>query len=107
MYGIKNTYDAPRSENAKQKMADFAATVKVKSFKPDNSKALEMQKQVATEDKEEANIIEEDAANTKDDEDFTMIDTVLLKKKSSITADMLETYFAGAVYKKSVPVMQV
>ena len=54
-------------------------------FKPDDSKAQEIQKQVDTKDKDEANVIEEDPL----DEEIEMEAPILLKKKSSITPDML------------------
>lgn len=90
-------------------MAEFAQTVEVKPFVPDNSKAEEMKKQLETEDKEEANVDEEDQQELDDEELEKMIDTtpMLLKKKSSIGADTLETFFANAVHKDSVPLLKV
>lgn len=42
-----------------------------------------------------------------DEQEFKMIDTMVLKKKSSIGADTLETFFANAVHKDSVPLLKV
>ena len=108
MYGVKIPYENPRGDEAKFKMAEFAETVEVKPFVPDNSKAEEMKKQIETEDKEEANVDEEDQ-DLDDEELEKMIDTapMLLKKKSSIGADTLETFFANSVHKDAVPLLKV
>ena len=51
MYCIENPYDAPRSEEAKLKMAKHASTLEVKAFKPNEAKAKEIASQVDKEQK--------------------------------------------------------
>ena len=51
-------------------------------------------------------MIEEDPAEN-DGEETLMIDTVLLKKKSSVAPEMLENIFADTVHSKNVPLFKV
>lgn len=100
MYGVKIPYESPRSEQAKKEMAKVAASCKVKAFVPDASKAEEIKKQQETEDTEEVTKLIEEGG---EEEEIEIMEPVLLKKKSSISADMLETVFQKTVKDDKVP----
>ena len=93
MYGIKIPFKNPRSEAAKKEMARIASRVKVEDFTPDDTKAEEIKKQQETEETEEITELNEEANESAEE----LMEPVLLKKKSSISAEMLESVFAKTV----------
>ena len=105
MYGIKIPFEAPRSEAAKKEMARIASEVKVKDFVPDDTKAEEIKKQQETEETEEITKLNNEG--DENEEELPMMEPVLLKKKSSISPDMLEAVFAKTVQDDKVPLFSV
>ena len=77
-------------------MAALASEVKVKDFVPDDSKAEEIKKQQETEETEEVTKLNNEP-NDENEEEIPILEPVLLKKKSSISPDMLEAVFAKTV----------
>ena len=103
MYGIKIPFESPRSEAAKKEMARIASQVRVGDFTPDDTKAEEIKKQQETEETEEITELNDEANESAEE----LMEPVLLKKKSSISAEMLESVFAKTVQDAHVPLFSV
>lgn len=110
MYGITIPYESPRSDESKLKIAQIAAKVIVKEFKPNEAKAKEIASQVDKEqnnqsDDEEEPLVAEEKEPVAVSE-FKQIDTTKLSKKISTRED-LEEAFSNTVQNDQMPQLKV
>jgi len=111
MYGIKNPFESPRSEEARSKMAEFASTVEVKEFKANEAKAREIASQVDKEqnkqsDEEEEPVVAEEKTPVEKPEE-KQIDTTKTYTPTIETAEDLKNAFKSKVQSEKVPQLQV